>query len=140
MSTKEMQKNEQGWFCGGCEKQVFDFSQTNKQNINSLIENNAGEICGLIPQKKLIPVIHLPFGFSKVRWLISLAGLLAFIVTSCKSKKVLGGIKTCGNHKYYVCTHMDARTMTYAHQPNINDSAYSRIIKNCIDSLNIIKD
>lgn len=30
--------------------------------------------------------------------------------------------------------------MTFAHQPNINDSLFAEKIKNCKDSLNIIKD
>ncbi len=140
MATSQMQKNEQGWFCGGCKKQVYDFSKASKHEVNAIIQKSSGEICGLIPEKKLVPVIQVPQYLKGASWLISIIGIFTFLITSCKSRRTTGAIQRCGHHKYYACTHMDTRSMTYAHQPNINDSLFAEKIKNCTDSLNIIKD
>ncbi|WP_343320843.1 hypothetical protein [Sphingobacterium multivorum] len=77
----KMTPQEQGRFCGQCEKMVVDFSQMDDQEIVDQIKKAGRGLCGRFYEDQLMRELDIPFSFSKNpiwqgRWPGIAAGLL----------------------------------------------------------------
>lgn len=77
----KMTPQEQGRFCGQCEKMVVDFSQMNDQEIVDQIKKASRGVCGRFYEDQLMRELDATISFSKNpiwqgRWTGIAAGLL----------------------------------------------------------------
>lgn len=92
----KMTPQEQGRFCGQCEKIVVDFSQMNDQEIVDQIKKASKGLCGRFYEDQLMRELDAAFSFSKHpiwrgRWTgiaagLMLVGSLSFHVAQAQNK------------------------------------------------------